>query len=324
MYYQILYFFELAWCKCEKKLSQFRIFFYITLTFALALLGYVTNSLADFTDETESPSAAQIKKKTIQIAEEKETKDTVESPNANHLHGMFSDDNRVNIEFIESASKVEIRGLVKPIRELTLSSNRIARISEINFKEGDSFKQGEKLVRFNCLQQRAEERAAEAEALAREAVFKNNQDLSKFNAVGSLELELSKSQYEKARADLNVLTVRNWDCVIKAPWTGRVTEVKAHTLEVVEPGREIMKILDDSSLEIEMIVPSKWLAWLQPGMNFPIIIDETGKSYESYISRIGARVDPVSQTLRIFASFKNNVPDVLAGMSGKAVLNFPH
>lgn len=323
MYYRILYLIELARCKSEKELNQFRTSLYIFTTL-LAFLVCVPNSLAELTDKTRSSSTSQNKKETIQLAEKKETKNTVELPNTSNPRGMFSDDDKVNTESIESASKVEIRGLVKPIREMTLSSTRIARISEINFKEGDSFKQGEKLVRFNCLQQKAEERAAEADALTREAVFKNNQDLSKFNAVGSLELELSKSQYEKAQADLNVLTIRNWDCAIKAPWNGRVTEVKAHALEVVEPGREIMQILDDSSLEIEMIVPSKWLAWLQPGVSCPIIIDETGKSYEIYISRIGARVDPVSQTLRIFASFKDNVPDILAGMSGKAVFNFPH
>ncbi|WP_297325737.1 HlyD family efflux transporter periplasmic adaptor subunit [Nitrosomonas sp.] len=226
-------------------------------------------------------------------------------------------------EISRPTSKVEIRGLIKPLREATLSTNRIAKIAHINFKEGDSFKKDEKLVQFDCLQQRAEEKAMEAEASAKELILKNNQDLSQFNAVGSLELEVSKAQYDKAMADLNVLKIRNWECTIKAPWDGRVTEVKAHKFEVIEPGREIMKILDDSSLEIEMIVPSKWLVWIQPGINCPVIIDETGKSYESYITRIGARVDPVSQTIRIFASFKGDASDVLAGMSGKVIFDLP-
>lgn len=227
----------------------------------------------------------------------------------------------VEKEASQFTSKVEIRGLIKPLREATLSTNRIAKIAHINFKEGDSFKKDEKLIQFDCLQQRAEEKAIAAEASAKELILKNNQDLSQFNAVGSLELEVSKAQYEKAVADLNVLKIRNWECTIKAPWNGRVTEIKAHKFEVIEPGREIMKILDDSSLEIEMIVPSKWLVWIQPGINCPVIIDETGKSYESYITRIGARVDPVSQTVRIFASFKSDASDVLAGMSGKVVFD---
>ena len=154
-------------------------------------------------------------------------------------------------------------------------------------------------------------------------IFNNNQDLLHFNAVGSLELEVSKAQYDKALAEQNVIKVRNQECVIKAPWNGRVAEVKAYAHEVIEPGREIMKILDDDSLEIEMIVPSNWLRWLQPGINYPITVDETGKKYEIEIARIGARVDPVSQTVRVFASFKDDTSDVLAGMSGSVVFDLP-
>nr|MCH9639969.1 HlyD family efflux transporter periplasmic adaptor subunit [Betaproteobacteria bacterium] len=179
------------------------------------------------------------------------------------------------------------------------------------------------LIQFDCDRQKAELRAAEAEAKTRKLMFKNNKDLSEFNAVGSLELEVSKAQFDKALAELSVIKVRHQKCEIKAPWNGRVTEVNAHVHEVIEPGREIMKILDDDSLEIEMIVPSNWLRWLEPGINCPIAVDETGRNYEIRISRVGARVDPVSQTVRVFASFKDEVDEVLAGMSGTVIFDLP-
>lgn len=221
-------------------------------------------------------------------------------------------------------SMVEIRGLIKPLREAVLSTDVIAKIANISVKDGDHFKQGQVLIQFDCSRQTAELRAAEAETKARKMMFSNNQDLSQFNAVGSLELEVSKAQFDKALAELNVIKARNQECIIKAPWSGRVTEVNAHAYEVVGPGREIMKILDDDSLEIEMIVPSNWLSWLKPGIGFPITVDETGDNYEIKISRVGARVDPVSQTIRIFASFKDDVSNVLAGMSGTIVFDLPN
>lgn len=159
--------------------------------------------------------------------------------------------------------------------------------------------------------------------LAKKIVFKNNEDLAKFNAVGTLELEVSQVQLDKALAELDAIKISTYLCSIKAPWNGRVAEIKANASEVIEPGREIMRILGDESLEIEMIVPSNWLRWLKPGINCPITIDETGKDYEIEISKVGARVDPVSQTIRVFASFKSDAADILAGMSGTAIFNLP-
>lgn len=320
MYYQLLYYCEFIGCRLIAKVNRVGVIIAIASILAMLLFGHVSSSLAELPDKSKFPAASSSHNEVIRIITEKvDTSDGIEFAKSN-LSVAFP-----SLHENESgAATIEVRGLVKPIREAALSTNRFAKISEIHFKEGEHFKQGEKLVRFDCLQQRAEERAVEADVSAREAVYKNNQDLSQYNAVGSLELELSKTQYEKSLADLNVLKIRNYECAIKAPWNGRITEVKANKLEVVEPGREIMRIIDDSSLEIEMIVPSKWLTWLQPGMAHTIVIDETGKSYESAIVRIGARVDPVSQTLRIFASFKNGASDVLAGMSGKVIFDVPN
>ena len=155
-------------------------------------------------------------------------------------------------------------------------------------------------------------------------VSENNESLSTFNAVGSLELEVSKVQLDKAMAELEAIKIGNYFiCSFRAPWNGRVTEIKANAHEVIEPGRELMKILDDKSLEVEMIVPSGWLKWIRPGIDISMVIDETGKNYDLEISRIGARVDPVSQTIRIFSSFKSDAADVLAGMSGAVIINLP-
>ena len=247
-----------------------------------------------------------------------------ESPESIDLSALTAVDEEVHKIATQSISTAEIRGLIKPLREALLSTDVTAKVSHISVKDGDHFKQGEKLIQFDCDRQKAELRAAKAETKARKLMFGNNQDLSQFNAVGSLELDVSKAQYDKALAELNVIKVRHQKCEIKAPWNGRVTEVNAHAHEVIEPGREIMKILDDDSLEIEMIVPSKWLRWLEPGINCPIAVDETGKNYDIKISRVGARVDPVSQTVRIFASFKNEVTDILAGMSGTVIFDLPN
>ncbi len=224
---------------------------------------------------------------------------------------------------LHSDTAAKIRGLIKSSREANLSTIFMAKITQIAFKEGEQFKKGEKLIQFDCNRQIAQLKAAEAEVLSKRMVFENNEGLSKFDAVGLLELEVSKVQLEKSLAELNIIKAGNQQCQFRAPWNGRVAEVKANAHEVVEPGREIMRIIADETLEIEMIVPSNWLQWIKTEIVIPIIIDETGKKYLAEISRIGAHVDPVSQTIRIFAHFKDDTKDVLAGMSGTVYFILP-
>lgn len=217
----------------------------------------------------------------------------------------------------------EIRALIKPLHEAVLSNELAAKVTKINVSEGGRFKKGELLVKFDCKRYKAELAAARAEYRARDKVHKNNQELAQLNAVGKLELDVSKAQSRKALAEFNVVNARKQSCTIMAPWNGRVVEIKANEHEVIAPGQEIMSILDDSSLKIEMIVPSRWLSWLKAGAAQTMKIDETQKEYAINIVRLGARVDPVSQTIRVIAGFSEKVQDILAGMSGTVTFNVP-
>ena len=109
-------------------------------------------------------------------------------------------------------------------------------------------------------------------------------------------------------------------CVIAAPFSGRVAEQKAREQQYVQPGQPLLEIIDDSVLELEFIVPSRWLAWLKPGHVFRVAIDETGKSFPAKVQRIGARVDPVSQSVKLVAAIDGKFPELMAGMSGRVTM----
>ena len=84
------------------------------------------------------------------------------------------------------------------------------------------------------------------------------------------------------------------------------------------PGQPLLEILDDRSLEIELIAPSRWLAFLKPGYPFAVHIEETDKTYSAAITRVSGRVDPVSQTIKVFGEIRDGASELMAGMSGRA------
>jgi len=219
------------------------------------------------------------------------------------------------------AEPLPVRGLLKPLHEATLSSEILATLIELPYKDGKRFKKGDVLVRFDCSRYQAEQAAAKAEYDARKKTSDNNAELASYNAAATLQVEVSAAETAKAAAQLQAAKAMLKSCTLSAPWHGRVVETLAHAHETVSPGKDILRILDDSALEIELLVPSKWLSSLKPGSKFQFSVDETGKTYPAKVTELGARVDPVSQTIRLTGSLLSQHTELLAGMSGNAQFN---
>jgi len=111
-------------------------------------------------------------------------------------------------------------------------------------------------------------------------------------------------------------------CSIAAPFAGRVAKRLVAAHQYVTPGTPLLGILDTGVLELQMIVPSRWLAWLKPGQHFSVQVDELGKTVAGQVARIGARIDPVSQSIAITGVIDGNTAQLLPGMSGWAT--FPN
>jgi RND family efflux transporter MFP subunit len=217
----------------------------------------------------------------------------------------------------------EIRAQLSPRRYTTLAAEIGAKISQLPVPEGGAFRAGQTLVQFDCAMQRAQLDRAKAVLDGAEKTYAANKRLAELNSVGKMELELAQSEVQKDRADVNAMAAVLGKCVVPAPFSGRVAEQKVREQQYVQPGQALLDIIDDSSLELEFIVPSRWLAWLKPGYPFTVAIDEAGKSYPAKVLRIGARVDPVSQSVKLVATINGHFPELVAGMSGRVAMTPP-
>ena len=146
-------------------------------------------------------------------------------------------------------------------------------------------------------------------------------DLARLNSAGGLEVETAEAAAAKAEAEGAMANAVVSYCVIRAPFDGRVVEVKVQAFEGASPGQKLMEVIDDGELEVEAIVPSQWLSWLKAGTAFSVRVDETGRDYAAVVRRLGAQVDPVSQSVKFYGVIRDKAPDLIAGMSGE--VSFP-
>jgi len=215
----------------------------------------------------------------------------------------------------------EIRAQLMPRRYTTIAAEIGAKINSLPLPEGGAFKAGQLLISFDCSIQRAQLEKAQAELTAAEQTFKANEQLAKLNSVGQLELDLSVSAVSKAKAEVNGNNALLSKCDIAAPFGGRIAEQKVREQQYVQPGQSLLDILDDSVLELEFLVPSRWLGWLKEGGSFKVVIDETRKAYPAKFIRIGARVDAVSQSVKVAAAIDGRFPELISGMSGRVQIS---
>jgi len=222
-----------------------------------------------------------------------------------------------------STEALSIRAKLSPARYAFISAEISAKIEKLPFAEGATFPAGAKLVVFDASVHQAQAEKAKAQHDSASRIVAAYRRLAAQGSVGQLELVTAEARLAEAKAELDLAQVMLAKCAIVAPFAGRVGELRAREEQFMQPGQPVIEVIDDSALELEFIAPSSSLAWLRRGQTLTVRIDETGKTYGATVTRIAAKVDPVSQTIKLAASIKSEGTDLLAGMTGAVELKRP-
>ena len=223
------------------------------------------------------------------------------------------------LSFPAYSQDMESRALVVASQEAVLSSELAARIENIAVKEMQRFNKGDLLIQFDCSLYEAQKDVVSANSNSALIKLKSDEQMLQMRSIGKYELELSISEYEKAKSELRIAELNVERCQIKAPFDGAVEEVIVNTFETIQPQVELMKIIQTDILELEMVVSSEWVSWLKIGHPIKVYIDEIQKEFNASISGIGANVDAVSQTIQLKGTITDTSPALLPGMSGRVV-----
>ncbi|WP_442964716.1 efflux RND transporter periplasmic adaptor subunit [Pseudomonas sp. GOM7] len=217
-----------------------------------------------------------------------------------------------------SSGERQVRGVLRARNQAVISSELAGRIVEMPYSDGQSFAKGDLLARFDCSAYQAQLNAAQAAARATREELNHKKQLAALNSVGRFEVALAEARQAQAQAETQVYQVQVRRCSVTAPFAGNVVQRRAQPHESVASGAPLLEVVDNTTLEIYLLVPSSWLSRLQPGQAFEFIPDETGKPLQARIKRLGARIDEGSQTLLLIGSLPEDAKGLLAGMSGTA------
>jgi membrane fusion protein, multidrug efflux system len=216
----------------------------------------------------------------------------------------------------ENDNRMHLVALRKPV----IAAEITARVTTVNYRPGQPFKSGAVLVGFDCAMYEARFARAQAQRDRAERQHAALQRLDRSGATSRLEVGLAAAEMAAAVAEVRAAEISVQRCVIPAPFSGQVVDLRVQAGEFVTEGQAVLEIIDDGDLEFEGIIPSKWLAWLREGATFQADMHELALTVAARVTRISPLIDPVSQTVKVFARPEPGGPPLKAGMG--AVVRF--
>ena len=216
---------------------------------------------------------------------------------------------------------IHFPGVVDARAGVDLSFEVGGRIVEFPATRGLEVKEGDVLARLDDRDYANSVKTAEAELAYAESNFKRMEAALAQNAVSQDEFSSARASRDKARAALDSAKKALDDTVLKARFSGVVSDTYADNFDTVAAGTPILKLQDLTAFDLAVSVPESYVlsgsADVRSRYTFEASFDSLpGRTFPVTVKDAARIADPVTQTYR--ATFTLEAPEgliILPGMT---------
>lgn len=236
---------------------------------------------------------------------------------------------RPDIELIAVAPDSAVRervwdGVVEAVHSATLSAQTSGRVLELPFDVNDYVKAGDVVVRFTDVEQQSAQRqaraalaAAQAAASEAESEFKRVSEIYERRLVSRAQLDqatarrdATRAQLESAQAAVKAASETLDYTVVRAPYSGIVTQRFVEIGETVRPGQPLVAGLSLDRLRLQVRVPQSDVEAIR-GNGRAILLLEDGRRIEAEKVTVFPYADPATHSF----SVRVDLPEAETGLS---------
>lgn len=108
--------------------------------------------------------------------------------------------------------------------------------------------------------------------------------------------------------------------VVTAPFSGSITEVYLQNGSVSPPNGKVLRLAQNSQLELKVPVDTRDVHWLKTGTKVEVATEDDSQQWTGTIARIGDIVNPATQSLDVYVKIQNGENPIYAGMYLRATM----
>lgn len=221
-------------------------------------------------------------------------------------------------------------GVVEAVHQATLSAQTGGRVLELPFDVNDYVEAGQVVVRFTDVEQQSGQRRAQASLSAAQAGFNEAEaDFRRISEVFERQL-VSRAQYDQAvarrdaaRAQLDAARAAVREAgelvdytVVRAPYSGILTERFVEVGETVAPGQPLVAGLSLDRLRVQVDVPQSDVAAIRRHGRAWVVLGD-GRRVEAEQVIVFPYADPQTHSFRVRLELPEADTGLQPGMTAK-------
>jgi membrane fusion protein (multidrug efflux system) len=227
------------------------------------------------------------------------------------------------------ASGPIITGTVQPERRADLRAEISAIVLQVLKENGDIVKRGDVLVRLDDTSIRdsvnSAEEAARASAQSFEQAEKQLQRIRTLRTSGmasaqsldDAETRRNNAQSDLAAAKSRAVTARQQlqRTEVRAPFNGIVSERKASAGDTASIGKELVKVIDPTSMRFEGLVSADKIGEIKPGQKVSFRVNgQEQTEYQGTVMRVDPAANPTTRQVAVLVAFDGGLQPRVAGL----------
>lgn len=242
---------------------------------------------------------------------------------------LVSPEDVLTVQSNALASGPVITGSIQPERKADLRAEVSAVVLQVLKENGEPVKRGDVLVKLDETSIRDTLMSAEASARAADQAFEQStraldrlktlraSGMTSAQALDDAEVRRNTAQSEVSAARARVATARQQvgRTVVRAPFDGIVSDRKVSAGDTAAIGKELLKVIDPTSMRFEGRVSADKIAAVKVGQ--PVMFHVNGYG-EQQFSGIVKRIDPaandVTRQVEVLVGFNGGKQPSVAGL----------
>nr|WP_239090193.1 efflux RND transporter periplasmic adaptor subunit [Marinomonas ostreistagni] len=210
---------------------------------------------------------------------------------------------------------LEAIGSLTAVQQVMLSPEMAGRVQAINFESGQSVDQGALLLQLNSAPEQAALASAKANVRFAQSQLQRTEKLNRTGVEPLDALQMRRSTYDQAAAEVTRLEAQLRQKQIVAPFTGELGIRQVNLGQYINPGEAVVSLTALDKLYVEFSIPQQHLAALQQNAEVTLTSDAyPEQTFTAYVNAVEPQVNANTRNIRVQALLDNREQTLRPGM----------